>query len=344
MVVLAIMMMSCADNGGENDLQIVARPDGVTLRVERLVEAEFPAAFAFHPVSSLLWYAELETGRLIEGVETRWDLAVSSGGESGLMSIAFSTDGAYLFAYVSVPQEDPSDSAADGGEAGVSRVIRLTVPPDGSLDKAMTILEVPSTGMHNAGSVGVGPDDLLYVNIGDNATLGESQSLRSPFGKILRLSLDGAPAPGNPFASDPDADPRVFTYGIRNTTAFAWLADGRLIGAENGDTADDEVNELLSGRNYGWPDGTNGEEPLRVFRETIAPAGIAGVPADFGDWAGARRVLLCGFVSREMWLVELDGSGAPLKVVDGCSLHLAAHPAGGVAFSNEEGIWRLTAE
>jgi len=321
---------------------VLASPDGTSFRVERIVGAAIPAAFTFNPVDSRLWYGELENGRIFSEGRERWDFAVSTGGESGLESVTISADGRYLVVYLSVPKGDPQDPKSDGGEGLASRVVRLTIASDGSLADPRTILEVPSTGIHNAGSVAFGPEGALYVNIGDNGDFGESQDLGSPFGKILRITPDGAPEPGNPFTGRDGADARVWAYGIRNTTAFTWLADGRMIGADNGDTGDDEVNRIVAGANYGWPPATpprpGDTAPLRVFPMTIAPAGIAPQPG----FSGEGDVLLCGFVSRRMLLVDLDDpASSPLEIVDGCSLRVVLAPDGTIAFSNEDGVWRL---
>ena len=72
--------------------------------------------------------------------------------------MTISADGRALVVYLSVPTGDPQDPKADGGEGQVSRVVRMTISSDGSLRDPRTILEVPSTGIHNAGSVGFGPE------------------------------------------------------------------------------------------------------------------------------------------------------------------------------------------
>ena len=354
--VLAAILAAC---GGSDGPKLLASPAGTPLRVSRMVSADFPAAFAFSPVCSSpcptvdarndgrLWYGELQTGRIFSGGQQRWDFAVSAGGESGLESIAISPDALYLVAYISVPKGDPADATQDGGDGLVSRVVRLAIDTDGSLRDPKTILEVPSTGIHNAGSVGFGPDAALYVDVGDNHDFGESQDLRSPFGKILRITTDGAPTDGNPFAGRDDADARVWAYGIRNTFAFDWTADGDMIGAEDGDTGNDEINRIAAGANYGWPPADSGARPgeiapVRLFEKTIAPSGLAVVPGGYGEWSSGAHVVVCGFVSRKMTLVSLDDTAAPpLDVIDGCSLHIVRDPHGVIVFSNEKGIWRL---
>jgi glucose/arabinose dehydrogenase len=326
--------------------RVLASPAGVTLRIERVQRADTPAAFAYSPRDGSLWYGELRNGRIFNNGRQRWDFAVSQGGESGLESLAISPEGAALFAYISIPKGDPQDSTRDSGEGMVTRVVRLSIDADGSRSNPTTILEVPSTGIHNAGSVAFGSDGYLYVDIGDNHDFGESQDLSSPFGKILRVTIDGAAAPENPFAARADADARVWAYGIRNTFAFDRSRDGRMLGADNGDTGDDEINEIRAGANYGWPPDparAGDEKPLRTFTETIAPSGFTIVPAGYGAWSDGHHALVCGFVLGKMLLVDLaDAASAPTPVVDGCTLRIARDPTGRIIFANKDGIWRLT--
>ncbi len=73
----------------------------------------------------------------------------------------------------------------------------------------------------------------LYVSIGDGGNPALSAKLESSLGKVLRLTLDGEPAPGNPFASGPGLAPRVFAFGLRNPFGLAFAGE-RLFAAENG--------------------------------------------------------------------------------------------------------------
>ena len=74
----------------------------------------------------------------------------------------------------------------------------------------------------------IGPDGYLYVGTGESGDRGLAQDKHSLGGKILRLRLDGRPAPGNPF------DNEVFSYGHRNVQGLAFDADGRLWASEFG--------------------------------------------------------------------------------------------------------------
>ncbi|MBA2529329.1 MAG: PQQ-dependent sugar dehydrogenase [Euzebyales bacterium] len=318
---------------------VLSSPDGVSLVLERVATAHMPVAFV--AVGQRLYVGELSSGRIVSDGREVADLAVSAGAESGLESLAVGAGGRTLFAYYSASSDPP----ADGGAAAAARVARFAVRRDGTLGRPETILEVPGAGVHNAGAVGVGPDGLVYVNLGDNIRRGAAQDLGSPFGKILRLRPDGRPAPGNPFPRRRGADPRVWALGIRNTFAFTWLAGGTMVGADNGERAGDEVNVLRAGANYGWPPETaprGAVEPLLLWPDTFAPAGLAAVPAGWGPWSRGDKVLACGAVARRMDLIDLDRPAvAPQPVLDGCPFALAGTRDGAVLFATDDGVWRL---
>jgi aldose sugar dehydrogenase len=121
------------------------------------------------------------------------------------------------------------------------------------------------TGGNMAGKILFGPDETLYVTVGDrdrlcctgtedNSLRMKAQDLSNHVGKTLRIRDDGTVPPDNPFVGRAGAKPEIFTYGHRNGYGLAFHPEtGELWQAEIGPMGGDEVNILLPGHNYGWP-------------------------------------------------------------------------------------------
>lgn len=107
-------------------------------------------------------------------------------------------------------------------------------------------------------------DGNLFVSTGersDKESRPQAQQLNSALGKVLRITKDGKPAAGNPFAGQKDARPEIYSYGHRNVQGLATHpVTGDLWEIEFGPKGGDEVNLIGSGKNYGWPVITYGIE------------------------------------------------------------------------------------
>ena len=219
-------------------------------------------------------------------------IAVQEIGEGGLMGLAFHPDfSTQPFIYVAYTYASSSGTR--------NRVVRARYdgrslgPPEVLLDN------IPGSSIHNGSRVIVGPDRLLYITTGDASDGTNGQIRSSTAGKILRLTLDGAPAPGNPFG------PVVYSLGHRNPQGLAFAPNGALYETEHGPSDNDEVNRIEMGRNYGWPDvhgrcdgdigssevpfcrANNVAEPLAQWTPTIAPTGLAYYDASLiPGWRG----------------------------------------------------------
>ena len=197
----------------------------------------------------------VEDGQLLSTPFLDLSAAVETGGnEQGLLGMAFDpdfqTNGRFFL-----------DFTVEGGD---TRVVRYTVD-DPSADVATvvsadTILAVPQPfANHNGGMLAFGPDDRLYVALGDGGSAGDprgnGQDSTSVLGTILRLAADGSAAPGNPFVGRA-GDDRIWAYGLRNPWRFAFdPASGTLFVADVGQSDWEEVNAVADDRagvNYGW--------------------------------------------------------------------------------------------
>lgn len=185
---------------------------------------------------------------------------VTSGGERGLLGLAF-----------------PPDYGASGrfyvyytGAKGQSVLSRFTVTP-GNPDRAdagseeVLITQDQPYANHNGGQLAFGPDGYLYLGLGDGGSGGDpqgnGQNLGTLLAKLLRLDVsvaEGYAVPdSNPFVATPGAKPEIWAYGLRNPWRFAFDDEtGDLYIADVGQNAYEEVNYQPAGspggENYGW--------------------------------------------------------------------------------------------
>ncbi|UYY56893.1 PQQ-dependent sugar dehydrogenase [Sphingomonas sp. S2-65] len=174
------------------------------------------------------------------------------------------------------------------------------------------------------GRMAFGPDGKLYVTAGDRRAINQVQSNATTIGKVVRLNDDGTPASGNPFAGTAGALAEIWTLGHRNPYGLAFDAAGRLWESEMGPAGGDELNLITAGRNYGWPNVSNGnnydgsnipdhspgdgyEAPVVSWSPVIAPGGMIIYTGDlFAAWKG--DAILAGLVGQGLIRVDLDGT------------------------------------
>ncbi|WP_309104542.1 PQQ-dependent sugar dehydrogenase [Microbacterium sp.] len=201
------------------------------------------------------------TSRVIGTVD-----GVVARGEGGLLGLVMD-DEAHLFAY---------STAGDG-----NRIQRFELIGDAgelALGRAQTIIDgLPAAGNHNGGRIAFGPDGMLYVTVGDAGSPESAQDIDSLGGKILRLTPDGGVPADNPFAGSP-----VYSLGHRNPQGIAWSTDGTMYASEFGQNTWDELNIIVAGGNYGWPeaegiaDASGYLDPVQQWAPSDAsPSGIA---------------------------------------------------------------------
>ncbi|WP_242504346.1 PQQ-dependent sugar dehydrogenase [Promicromonospora panici] len=167
-----------------------------------------------------------------------------------------------------------------------------------------TILDgIPKASNHNGGRLALGPDGHLYVAAGDAADTTNAQDPESLGGKILRITPDGEPAPGNPDPGSP-----VWSLGHRNVQGLGWDASGRMFASEFGQDQLDELNVIEPGANYGWPDveGPGGEagftDPVAWWPTSEAsPSGLA---------VTEEAVYLASLRGERLWRVPLLGESS----------------------------------
>ncbi len=185
--------------------------------------------------------------------------------------------------------------------------------------RARPALSAWSHSSNSGGRIAIGPDGSLFITIGDRSRSPPwdmAQKLDTDLGKIIHITPDGAPAPGNPFIGRPGALPEIYSYGHRSEEGLAFDGQGRLWENEHGPRGGDELNLIEPGKNYGWPLVTHGidypgdpigegktalpgtVQPRYYWDPVIAPSGLAFYTGNlFPQWknsvfVGALRGML----------------------------------------------------
>ncbi|MEH8020647.1 PQQ-dependent sugar dehydrogenase [Rheinheimera metallidurans] len=143
----------------------------------------------------------------------------------------------------------------------------------------------------------------LFITTGDRGSeRHQAQKLDNHLGKVIHINTDGTAANDNPFLHQADVKAEIWSYGHRNIQGAALHpVTGQLWTHEHGPQGGDEINIALSGKNYGWPVITYGEEygggvigkttqdgfeqPLHYWTPSIAPSGMLFYTAElFSQW------------------------------------------------------------
>jgi aldose sugar dehydrogenase len=307
---------------------LAGSPRGLHATVDRVIATglEVPWGLAFLPDGSAL-VSERDSHR-IKNVSPDGKVTdvgtvdgVDGSGEGGLLGIALSPSYAsnhLLFAYYTHGDENV--------------IARMTYDDAGLSGQRIVFGGIPSGSIHNGGRLAFGPDGYLYVGTGEAGRGVPAQNKSDLGGKILRITPDGDPAPGNPFVGSP-----VWTYGHRNVQGLAFDSRGQLWAAEFGQNTWDELNRITKGGNYGWPvvEGRAGEpeyvDPVREWHTDVAsPSGIA---------IAGNAVYMAGLRGERLWQIPIpDGTaGTPKALLTGQYGRLRT-----VAVAPDGSLWLMT--
>ena len=216
-------------------------------------------------------------------------------GEAGLLGLAASpayAEDSLVYAYVSTSSDN--------------RVVRMTYDGKAIGEPEPVLTGIPNGFIHDGGRLLFDDDGNLFVSTGETGDPSLAQDPESLGGKVLRITPDGSPAPGNPEDGSP-----VWSMGHRNIQGLAFDDRGRLWATEFGQNTWDELNLIQPGANYGWP-LVEGKGDLEEFRNphvtwSTADASPSGLAFTDGSlWAGALR-------GERLWEVPVtkDGTAAP---------------------------------
>jgi glucose/arabinose dehydrogenase len=343
----------------------------VKISLEQVASLEQPLALAVRPGDDALYVAE-KTGRVMAirgGAVDRapvLDLSrqVSLGGEQGLLGLAFSPDGRFLYVnYTDVH-----------GDTRIVEYAMRAGRAEPSSRRQLLFVDQPYDN-HNGGDLVFGPDGYLYVGLGDGGSGGDpqgnAQSLDTLLGKMLRI--DPRPSGGepysipsdNPFVGRPGARAEIWAYGLRNpwrydfdpATGDLWIAD---VGQSAWEEIDRQPAGAPGGANYGWNllEGTHryaGEAPEGAVTPVYEYAHAAGGCVVIGGnvYHGAAvpgldgAYLFADFCRGELEAVRLGQDGALSHAVLGVTVpdvsSFGTGPDGeGYVLSLDGGVYRIT--
>jgi glucose/arabinose dehydrogenase len=327
-------------------------PDRVVLA--KVVEVEQPVAMAVRPGEPGFYVAE-KTGRVLRVVDGRvqerpvLDLSdrVSTGSEQGLLGLAWSPDGGFLYVNYTDRSGDTRVVEYEGGAGGGREVLFVDQP----------------YANHNGGHLAFTADGRLWIGLGDGGSGGDPQKNAQNLGRLLgkMLRIDPRPRgeqpygvpPDNPFVGRAGARPEVWALGLRNPWRYSFdRRTGDLWIADVGQNGYEEVNRVATGskggENYGWPlrEGTH------AFRDGAAPPGSVEPVYEYALRDGNCAVV-GGYVYRGPRLAALlDGhylfadscKGEVMAFSDGRarSLGLRAAPVGSFGEDAEGEVYVLS--
>ncbi|MEL6761145.1 MAG: PQQ-dependent sugar dehydrogenase [Myxococcota bacterium] len=218
-----------------------------------------------------------------------------------------------------------------------NRVRRFVLSEDGpSLSEDRDILTGISwsNGAHSGGRIEFGPSGFLWVATGDNRQATVPQDVDVMGGKILRITRDGDPAPGN---IDQGGRPEIFFRGVRNVQGLAFRrGDDVPFTCEHGPNENDEVTFLVNGGDGGWDpnDGEGGYNgytgavmsppgSVQPAYATVESMGMCDCTFVYGsEWLAYDGALVVGFLGARYALAmrpTADGAGiseTPTRILD----------------------------
>jgi glucose/arabinose dehydrogenase len=283
----------------------------VRVRLVQVAEVVEPLALGIRPGDDALYvagktglvWAVREEGPVEAVLDFREE--VSQGFEQGLLGLAFSPDGRFLY----VNYTDLS---------GDTRVVEFAMEggrPDPGSRREVLSVDQPYPN-HNGGNLAFGPDGYLYIGMGDggaaNDPHGYAQDLGSLLGKLLRVDPRPAGArpygvpPDNPFVGREGARPEVWAYGLRNPWRFSFDRDtGDLWIGDVGQSSREEIDFApagAAGMNFGWD---HFEGSLLVEGEPLPDAVMPIHEYRTGD---EGRSVIGGYVYRGSAIPALRGA------------------------------------
>lgn len=305
---------------------------GMPFKVKAVASFDTPWAMTFMPggrqalvseKDGRLWVVDMASGAksVVSGVPKP-----VVAGQGGLGDVVIGPDNRLYLSYV-----EAGEGGTRGAVVGYGRLLATAPAAPGAAagyslqDFKVVWRQAPKvTGNgHYSHRIAFGPEGAMYVTSGDRQKGAPAQATDGNLGKVLRLTPEGQPFAGNPWAARGGVEAQFYSTGHRNVLGIAFAPDGRLWEHEMGPQGGDEVNLIVAGNNYGWPTVSNGsgyggadipdhptqpefEQPKVWWNPSISPAGLIVYTGNlFPQWRGD---LLLGALSGES-LIRVDVEG-----------------------------------
>ena len=316
------------------DLPDRAPGDGpAAFTVEEVREFDAPWAMTFLPDGRML---VTEMGGTLHVYDPMSDSAVPVSGvpevvrvdQGGLGDVVlhpqYEENGLVYISFV-----ERGDSDLMGGAVARARLVLEGEDGGGALEDLEVIWrqdpKMPGDG-HFGYRIAFGPEGLLWISSSERKEFTPAQDMATNLGKIVRLNDDGTPAEGNPFADQGGVAAQVWTLGHRNILGMTFDGEGRLWAHEMGPKGGDELNLIVRGENYGYPEVSNGNHyddtpipdhdtrpefraPVVSWTPVISPASFIIYDGDaFPEWQGSG--FIGGLSSMSLVRIKFDGEDA----------------------------------
>jgi len=341
--------------------------EGMTLQLEQVADGlGVPWGMNFLSGNQLLVTEREGAVRLIDVENGRVSLLknvpdVLAEGQGGMLDIALSPDykkdGWIYFTYV---------KDIEGQGATVLARAKLLAETFSGWQELLVTRSTTGTTRHFGSRITFDGHGHVFFSVGDRGVRDNAQDLTNHAGSIMRLNLDGSVPADNPYSTDKQLLPEVWSYGHRNPQGLAYDVEyRRLWSIEHGPRGGDEINLIQPGANYGWPiishgkeywgpisvgEGTHRkgmEQPVKVYIPSIAPGSLLFYSSDtLPGWKGNlfSGALKLQHINR----IVLSKQGEVLKeerlleYLDERIRALAQSPQGWLYFSTDSGkIFRL---
>ncbi|MBF0597309.1 PQQ-dependent sugar dehydrogenase [Faecalibacter sp. WQ 117] len=224
-----------------------------------------------------------------------------------------------------------SEPATDGSKNDQTSIAKGKLSLDETKVENVQIIyrTFPShdSGLHYGSRLVFDKEGYLYASFGersDDEMRKYAQDLKSPLGKIIKITTDGKAAPGNPFMDNKDALPEIYSLGHRSPQSLAFNDKGELWEVEHGPRGGDELNLIQPGKNYGWPTITYGieyaggkisdgatkhqglEQPNYYWDPVIAPSGAEFYTGSIEEWKG--NLFVGGMIKQALVRLVIEGN------------------------------------